>query len=243
VVPALFRRASSRVWLAAKSDEETSREVDYLERTPALPAGGSVLDVPCGGGRHVLGLAARGYRGTGVDLSSEYMSIARARAKAQGLSATFEQRDMSQLSFDNEFDGAYCFGNSFGYLDDDGNARFLSGVARALRPGGRFVLETYMLAESLFPDFHEKAWHEAGGIFCAMRGDYDPATARVDNECTFVKDGMTTRSAFSVRIYGYRELCELCRRSGFSSTEATSGVSGEPFRLGSDRLLLVASTG
>ena len=76
-----------------------------------------------------------------------------------------------------------------------------------------------------------------------MRGHYDPATARVDKECTFVKDGVTTRSDFSVRIYGYRELCELFRRSGFSSVEGASGLSAEPFRLGSARLLLVATKG
>ena len=37
------------------------------------------------------------------------------------------------------FDGAFCVGNSFGYLDDEGNAAFLRAVRAALKPGGRFI--------------------------------------------------------------------------------------------------------
>jgi SAM-dependent methyltransferase len=48
--------------------EPSARPSDWLQRWAHLiPPGGSVLDVACGGGRHVRWLAERGYRVTGVD--------------------------------------------------------------------------------------------------------------------------------------------------------------------------------
>lgn len=53
---------------------------DWIRRWSHLvPAGGSVLDVACGGGRHVRWFAARGARVTGVDRDAE------ALAPLQGL--------------------------------------------------------------------------------------------------------------------------------------------------------------
>ena len=56
---------------------------------------------------------------------------------------------MRDLPWRARFDGAFCLGNSFGYLDDEGNAAFLRAVAAALKPGARFVLETPMVLENL----------------------------------------------------------------------------------------------
>ncbi|MCO5976122.1 class I SAM-dependent methyltransferase [Ideonella oryzae] len=45
-----------------------SRPSDWVTRwAEALPAGGQVLDLACGAGRHLRWLAARGHRVTGVD--------------------------------------------------------------------------------------------------------------------------------------------------------------------------------
>jgi hypothetical protein len=35
---------------------------------------------------------------------------------------------MRDLPWSERFDGAFCAGNSFGYLDDEGNAAFLCAV-------------------------------------------------------------------------------------------------------------------
>jgi len=43
------------------------------------------------------------------------------------------------------------------------------------------------------------------------------------------------------RIYTYRELVQMLRRAGFSTVEGYGSLNGEPFRLGAQRLLLVAA--
>ena len=47
-----------------------------------------------------------------------------------------------------EFDGAFCFGNSFGYLNDEANADFLQGAfANAETGRTRFILDAPAIAE------------------------------------------------------------------------------------------------
>src|SRR5207253_2862231 len=183
------------------------QEADFLEKVLQLPPGTRVLDVPCGGGRHAVELASRGYQVTGVDISPDFLSAARVNATERGVRVAWHERNMTELPWQGEFDGAYCFGNSFGYQDDAGNARFLQAVARALKPGGRFALETGICAESFFHTFQERRWGQVGDILFFSQGSYDPARARAEIEYNFLRDGRKETRPTSIRVYMYQELC------------------------------------
>ena len=116
-----FEGVAVDLWLQAVSPEQTEREADALARMLAVPAGGEILDVPCGAGRLSLALANRGYRMTGVDWSAEFLDHARARDA--GNRVTWERRDMRDLPWPARFDGAFCVGNSFGYWTTKGTWR------------------------------------------------------------------------------------------------------------------------
>ena len=147
LVEQLLRGSRGRDVAAGDGAGADDPEAERLARLLAIPAGAEVLDVPCGGGRIALALGERGYRMTGVDWSSEFLSHALAADAASEV--TWERRDMRDLPWRARFDGAVCVGNSFGYLDDTGNAEFLQAVRAALKPGARFVLETPMVLENL----------------------------------------------------------------------------------------------
>jgi 2-polyprenyl-3-methyl-5-hydroxy-6-metoxy-1,4-benzoquinol methylase len=71
--------------------------------------GRAVLDVGTGTGRAALALAARGGIITGVDASPEMLRVARERARARGLVATFTPGDAHALPFEaRSFDVAVC---------------------------------------------------------------------------------------------------------------------------------------
>ena len=162
-----FEGAPVDLWLQAVSPEHTAREADALVRALDLPAGAELLDVPCGNGRLSCALAERGYRLTGVDWSHEF--LAHARSSGAGRDVTWERRDMRDLPWPARFDGAFCFGNSFGYLDDEGNEAFLRAVAAALKPGARFVLETPMVLENMLGWLQERPWWQVGDHAPARR--------------------------------------------------------------------------
>src|SRR5207247_5091420 len=116
------------LWLQALPREHIEREADFLARMLDVPSGAELLDVPCGAGRLSLALAQRGYQMTGVDWSVEFLNHARSADTRQCVN--WERRDMRDLPWRGRFDGAFCVGNSFGYLDEEGNATFLGAVAR-----------------------------------------------------------------------------------------------------------------
>ena len=106
---------------------------------------GSVLDVACGTGDMALLLAEQGATVTGVDLSSEMLALAKAKAtRRMSCGAGFSPRivlrqaDAEHLPFgDATFDAVTCaFGvRNFVHLDQG-----LEEMLRVLKPGGRMVI-------------------------------------------------------------------------------------------------------
>jgi len=209
-----FEGVAVDMWLRAVPPEHSEREAESVARLLAVSSGAEVLDVPCGGGRLSLALARRGYKLTGVDWSPEFLAHARSLDTALGV--TWERRDMRDLPWRERFDGAFCLGNSFGYLDDEGNAAFLRAVAAALKPGARFVLETPMVLENLLGHLNDRPWWKVGDVRLLVANHYDHTRTRLEIEYTFVSNGRVDVRSGSHRAYSYRELVELIEAAGFT---------------------------
>lgn len=202
------------LWIRAVSSEQTEREADDLVHALACRSGAELLDVPCGAGRLCLALAQRGYRMTGVDLSAAFLE--HARSCDASAAVTWERRDMRDLPWRAQFDGAFCAGNSFGYLDDSGNETFLCAVAAALKPGARFVLQTPMVLENLLAHVRDRAWWKVGDMYLLVANAYDHWRERLEIEYTFVSDGRIEVRHGSHRAYTCRDLIAALEAAGFS---------------------------
>jgi ubiquinone/menaquinone biosynthesis C-methylase UbiE len=76
----------------------------FIERLN-LRAGSDVLDVACGTGNLAIPAARKGAKVTGVDIATNLLEQARARAAAEGLKADFREGDAEALPFpDAQFD-------------------------------------------------------------------------------------------------------------------------------------------
>lgn len=116
--------------------------------TAAIEPTSTVLDIGCGSGLTTREAARRATAGSalGVDLSSRMIEFARELAARDNLAnVTFEQADAQVHPFpDQHFDiaisrnGAMFFGDAL--------AAF-TNIARALRPGGRLVLQAWQSPE------------------------------------------------------------------------------------------------
>jgi len=227
------------LWKEVYDEPHTRAEADFILKTLKVPNGAALLDVPCGEGRLTRELASRGYALTGVDFSSDFLQEARSRATEKGLDIRWEQRDMRDLPWHHDFDGAFCFGGSIGYFEDEGNADFVRAVCRSLKEGARLVLEIGVSMETLLPRLQTREWTRIGHFLFLEENHYDHATGRFNTDYTFVRDGQVDTRSGSHRVYTYRELVRLMESAGFADVQSFGSLAREPFALGSAQLFLV----
>ena len=103
-----------------------------------IKPGEKMLDVGCGAGQTAIPAAKNGVKVTGVDIASNLIEQAQARAQAEGLDSTFEEGDAEQLNFpDASFDVVISLiGAMFAPQPDKVAAELL----RVCRPGGRIFM-------------------------------------------------------------------------------------------------------
>lgn len=235
-----FNGIALEMWRKATSQDQTRLEVDFLQRVLRLHEGSRVLDVPCGFGRHSLELASRGYRVTGVDVAPQMIEEGRAAAANKNLTIEWRIAEMRDIDWESEFDGAFCFGNSFGYLDAEGTQKFLQAVARALKPGSRFAFDYGMAAESVLPRFREHESAQIDDILFQEENKYHVTEGCIETTYTFVRDGKSQTQIGFHWVYTIREIRQFLRNAGLDMQDILKSFDAEPYEIGSPVLLLVA---
>lgn len=204
-----------------------SDEVKFLWKVLGLRKGSRVLDIPCGTGRHAVRLARRGASVLGVDITESYLREAR-RAAGALRNVRFVRGDMRRVPLENEFDAAINLWTSFGYFSDPADdARTLSAVARALKPGGLFLIDMADITE-IRRRLHSRSWsRRADGAYvledAVYVGGFDP---KVVNEWTVLKPGRPPRrSRFVVRAYDRARLFAALRKAGLRPARTWGGLN------------------
>lgn len=159
--------------LAPKFDKTPFRTPDALLEAMVPHFGAApvrtALDLCCGTGAATAVVRRVATEGVvGVDRSAGMLREAARRAAERDderarAPVRFLRADALSLPFDGAFDLAISFG-AFGHILEDDELRFARSVARALRPGGRFVFAT-----STMPPVTSAAWWLARGFNAAMR--------------------------------------------------------------------------
>lgn len=110
----------------------------------AQAADGAILDAACGTGRVAIPLAEAGYLVTGVDSSTEMLSIARAKAEksARGVGVQFVQADIRTVDLGRQYGMALIALSSFQHmLTVNDQRRALERLNAHLKEGGLLVID------------------------------------------------------------------------------------------------------
>lgn len=241
-----FDALAHDVWRALVPAATSDDEADFLGRALALgarPQRATLLDVPCGDGRLAVRMARLGHRVVGVDISLTAVQRLNGEAAAQGVPVEARLEDMSRLGRvldDTRFDGAWCMGNSFGYLDPAATSAFVAGVAGVLKPGGRFVIDAAMAAESVLPHLGHGGRYVAGDVVLTTVDRYDAPNSAIVTTMTLERGGERSQRVVRHRVMTCREIAALLDHAGFDVVDIDGGICGEPFVVGADRCLITA---
>ena len=224
-------------YLPSLTDERSDAQAAVIARLLDLRPGMKVLDVPCGHGRIAQRLAAMGCDVTGVDQSALFLD----RARQASRDVDYRQGDMRALDFDQEFDAVVNWFTSFGYFDDDTDSAILRSWHKALKPGGKLLIDHQNRDRVI-------RWIDTGQAHVEQRGDdllidlpsYDPETERNRTERILVRDGRVRRTRFSVRFFTFRELKAWLLDAGFTDV-TVFGHDGGAFTVDSQRMVTVAT--
>lgn len=217
--------------------ERSAADAGAIATLLGLKPGDAVLDAPCGTGRISIPLSHLGLQVTGIDITPALLADARRDAP----DLEWHEGDMRELPWEGRFDAVVNFWGSFGYFGDEGDETFAAAAFRALKPGGRFLVEGHTI-ENLAAHFSPKGWMEVEGLKVLEDRTWDPLTGCVEVDWTFVRDGRETTRHSSIRIYSCPELVAMMRRVGFSEVCPYGGLDGSEYGIGK-RLALVATKG
>jgi SAM-dependent methyltransferase len=242
-----FDALAHDVWRGLVPDEHSDAEAQFLADALGLESDfpSRLLDAPSGEGRLAVRLAAMGHHVTGVDLSAVAVERLGESAVAAGLPVDVVCGDLRQLRevlpAGVSYDGAYCMGNSFGYLDDEGTTAFVRGIAHALRPGARFVVDHPMAAECILAHYSESDADRVGDIALSIENNYEAATSTVVGTMTLEHAGEVAERTVRHRVTTCAQVVNVLEASGFDIIGLFGGIDGSPFTVGAPTLLVLAA--
>lgn len=240
-----FTRFFDAAYVAQLREEkpaaQTRAEVEFVVRRLALPRGARILDVPCGYGRHAAALARRGFTVVGVDLSRAMLAEARRRS-TEGPRLRFRRGDMRRIGFREEFDAVVNLYTSFGYFTPAQNQTVLRRLARALKPGGRLLVDHRdPVYDATVP---RRLWYRAGvRRFILEDRRFDRRTKIIDTTQLVLTAGRrwVVQRRFRIQEFSLPQWRRMLWRAGLRLLDAYAGYDGRRYRPGSTgRLIIVA---
>ena len=235
-----FSGLNCELWERAVTTEWTEQEVDFLIDALLIKPGHEVLDIPCGFGRHAIELAKRGFQMTGIDISAEFLQTLQERVEAEQLSIHIVHGDILTTSIESSFDGAYCMGNSFGYVDYEGMNVFVEKVANALKPGARFVINSGLVAESILPNFPKTGHYVLGDLTMDISNAYVIGESYMATTLTYTKEDRSEVHRFKHYVYTLSEINRLLAKHGLRTVAVYSSTQKLDYQLGDQQIYLVA---
>lgn len=216
---------------AHRDDREAKLQVDFLHKAIGRISG-PVLDLACGGGRHLTELRGRGYSAIGVDLSLVLLNSARSR---EG-SIPIARGDMRHLPFcDRSFAGLVNFFTSFGYFEhEDDNTGVVREMARVLDLRGRFLFDYMNMSRELARLVPREERHADGEQVLIERW-FDSATRTFNKRIHIGPKRFLER----VRAYDVDEISALFTASGLSIDSVYGDFEGNSWTAESPRLIVI----
>ncbi|MBM6619228.1 class I SAM-dependent DNA methyltransferase [Bacillus suaedaesalsae] len=211
-------------------DVPYERWVTYFKNhTIELKANSHLLDLACGTGTLSVPFSKMGLNVTGVDLSTEMLSVADEKARKENLPITFLEMNMTEISGIGMFDYIVCFCDSLNYLESEEEiVSAFKGVYDSLDANGMFMFDVHSIQkmENIFKDqTFVNNDDDVSYIWNCFEGEYPFS---VEHELTFfVRDEATNLydrfdEVHMQRTFPIQQYEKWLREVGFTSIVISS---------------------
>ncbi|MGZ3853849.1 MAG: class I SAM-dependent methyltransferase, partial [Flavisolibacter sp.] len=139
------------------------------------------------------------------------------------------------------YDAIICMGNSFAFFDRTDAEKIIRNVSSHLKPGGIFLINSWMVAEIAIKYFKEKDWHYAGDYKCMLEYKYCFFPSRIESEQTIIspEGGVETVKGVDY-IFTLDEVDGMLAEGGLRTRDVFSTPKKKRFTLGDGRVYIVA---
>lgn len=237
-----FQGIASDFWDQIVPEEFTEREGFLVSSLLNIEPRAQILDVPSGRGRMSLWLAKnKDFRVTGFDIDAENIFLMNERAKNENVQVVGAKADLTVENLIlGSYDGAICLGNSFGYFDKMEMKNFLDNVSRSLAEKKRWIIQTGMLAENIFPNWQNEDEYWSQDHIMKIKNTYNWEECRMEIQAVFIDEpGNEVVKNFYHYIYTLKDVSQMLEDAGFKIVDLCN-YEGEEFALGDEQVYIVA---
>lgn len=234
---------------AHRDDSEAMADIRAIVELLSPPKDEPLLDLCCGACRHLLVLREMGFsKLVGLDLSQELLDVAAQRlaecdpSPSQApCSVELVRSDMRLIPYQDYFATVLSLFTSFGYFArDEENLAVFQAVDRALKPGGRFLID-YLNREYVIASLVERDEQALADRHIVNARRLTPDRQRVEKTTTVTTpSGLKREYHESVRMYSQAEVVDMLTASGFADIRCYGSLDGRPLAPESKRLILIA---
>ena len=229
------------IWRHIFPEKTTLAEVDFIIKDGKLNTGNAVLDVMCGYGRHSLELAKRGIKVTAVDNLADYINEIKEKSEAGKLEIESICEDALEMQLDKQYDAAICMGNSLQFFNEEETLRLLSNISAHLKPGGKFFINTWSIAEIAMKDFKDKSWSRIGDLLFLTDCKLLFHPTRIETSSIIITDAGERENKMGIDfVYSISEMETMLNKTRFQLNEIYSIPGKKTFTVGEPRAYIVA---
>ena len=236
LVKAIFQDISD-----GQAEARAEKEAAYigaLLRTYRKGGAARILNVGCGLGRHDRGLRRLGHTVDSVDISPEFVRMAKSRNR--GFERFYRVGSMTSLPYEEcTFDAVLCLFSTFNIPRDPQNANALKEFHRVLKRGGLLIMDLQTKSKTA----GSRSIAVGNGIVKTVEskivGNYLVGKETVLKEG---KDGLSdvAHGVSRERLYSRAELASLCRKNGFGALRFYRAYTRRKLRAEDAQMLVVA---
>ncbi|MBA4535900.1 class I SAM-dependent methyltransferase [Bacillus aquiflavi] len=209
--------------------------------------GKKLLDLACGTGELSVRMAHAGYEVTGVDLSSNMLTIAQEKAKKECADISFFQQNMAELEGLDHFDVIVVFCDSLNYLEEECDVlNTFKRVYDHLNDHGLFIFDVhsiYKLTNIFMNNTFGLNDEDISYVWHCYQGEH---TNSVEHELTFfVLDERTGQykrfdELHMQRIFAVEQYEIWLKEAGFKLLEINSDFGDNHYKKNAERLFFTA---